>query len=247
MGLITQSGSISSGAGAKAALVIPANFSGKEPRPSLRKRAGSCKTQLMLETHTHSHTNTCTYTHNSLSCLYTPLFTDSAMGKGCRLPVSLPPAKKAGTFLGSGGSPCSPAARARGLLSRGAELCAAPAPWCVVSRQNRPDASPPLLLSFPRVLQLGVRDGVGNTRQLGVQLSFQKAGFSEVIKQRTIASFTRSQPTLLHCVPFSGCGSQKAGAASRGGRVWPRDWEKGNSRYESGTQGAGSRIFMWSP
>lgn len=70
MGLITQSGSISSGAGAKAALVIPANFSGKEPRPSLRKRPGSCKTQLMLETHTHTLTHKHMYLHTQLSLLF---------------------------------------------------------------------------------------------------------------------------------------------------------------------------------
>lgn len=69
------------------------------------------------------------------------------MGKGCRTPVSLPPGEKAGTFLGPEALSAPRQPGRGGLLSRGAELRSAPAPWCVESKQNGPDASPAAPLS----------------------------------------------------------------------------------------------------
>lgn len=161
-GLSTQSGSISSGAGAKAAVVIPANSPGKEPRPTLRRRPGSCKTQLMLETHAHTHTqHTHVYLHTQLSLyfLYIPPFMDSAVGKGCRIAVSSPPGKRAGTFLRP------EVLSAPSFLSRGVET------RTVVSGVK---AEPLLLLSFRGMLQPEGRDGVGTVRLPAVQFPFQK-------------------------------------------------------------------------
>lgn len=115
---------------------------------------------------------------------------DSAMGKGYSTPIFLPPEKKAGTFLGPEALSAARQPGLRGLFSRRAELHTALALWCVVPRQNGPDASPPLLLSFRGVLQLEVRYGVSNVRLSSAQLSFQKADFSEVINPPAIAEFT---------------------------------------------------------
>lgn len=107
------------------------------------------------------------------------------MGKDWGLPLSFPPGEKEGTFLGPGGSPCSPGSRGQGsplsprpgdalrAVSAGvgalcAHACAARAesPWCRI---------PPCSSLSQGVPQMKRRDGVGNLSLGGVQLPGEKA------------------------------------------------------------------------
>lgn len=73
----------------------------------------------------------------------------------------------------------------------------------------------------------------------GVQLPFQKAGFSYVLKPRATANFTLFIADIASLRPLPpGAGHKKQGAGYR-----PGNWEKGKSRCESGAEGTGSCSF----
>lgn len=223
-GLSTQSGSISSGAGAKAAVVIPANSPGKEPRPALRRRPGSCKTQLMLETHTH--TRVLTHTALSLFFIYTTIY-GQCSGKGLSHSGLLTARKESRDISPPGGSLCSlfPLPRSRDP-HRGE--------WC----QGR---TPPAPL-FPRDAPAGGEGWGGHSETARCTVSFPKAGFSEVIKPRAMANFPLSQPILFHCVPFL-----RGQVTQSRGRCGPGTGTRAEAAAEVGHKGQAHAIFMRSP
>lgn len=164
--------------------------------------------------------------HSTLSLcdMCMPLFMDSAVGRGCGIPVSFTAGKESGNLSQPGGSLCSPAAGISGLFSRGAEQDNMRSTRGMVrgvkaERSRYPSLAAPL---FPRSAPAGGEGWAGQCETTCCTASFSKSWLLRSDKTPSDREFYPVHSRYCFTSsPSSGCGSQKAGAASRGGRVSP--------------------------